>query len=86
MKQSSAKPINKVVAGGTAGTIAALLVYLAARVWHIDIPYDIALLAAGLLVAAIGAAAAYLTPPSDKDAPVPAARSRRDPIGHEERG
>jgi hypothetical protein len=81
MRQRTAKPTTKVLAGGTAGTIAALLVYLAARLWHIDVPYDVALLIAGLIVAAVGWFVAYMVPARPEDAPVPAARRRRDPIG-----
>jgi hypothetical protein len=82
MRQRSAKPTTKVAAYGITGMIATVLIYLVARYWRIDLPLDVALAAAGILVTAAGGVVAWFVPPSDADAPVPAARRRRDPIGH----
>jgi hypothetical protein len=82
MRQRTAAPTKKVAVGGVTSAVAALLVYAVATLWHLTIPPDVAMLAAGLIVGAAGWLAAYLTPASPEDAPVPAARRRRDPLGH----
>jgi hypothetical protein len=80
MRQASPKPTRKVLAGGVTSAVTALLCYAVATVWHLTIPPDVAMLAAGLIVGAAGWLAAYITPAAPEDAPVPAARRRRDPI------
>jgi hypothetical protein len=82
MRQASPKPTRKVLAGGTAALVATLISYAAARLWHVALPPDVAAAAAGLLVTIVGALVAYLVPPAVEDAPVPAARRRRDPLSH----
>jgi hypothetical protein len=80
MRQHTLAPTRKVAAGGLAALLATLLTYAAARLWHVDLPPDVAAAAAGLLVTIVGAVAAYAVPPAVEDAPVPAARRRRDPF------
>jgi uncharacterized membrane protein YjjB (DUF3815 family) len=82
MKQRSAKPTKKVMAGGITGLIASVLIYAALSVWHIALPTEVATALAGIVVAVVGWLAAYLTPAAPEDAPVPAARRRRDPVSH----
>jgi hypothetical protein len=82
LRQRSARPTRKVMAGGAAGMVGTILVFVAARLWHVDVPPDVAAAVAGLLVTVVGAVVAYAVPPAVEDAPVPAARRPRDPIGH----
>jgi hypothetical protein len=81
MRQRTARPTRKVAAGGVTSAVAALLVYAVATLWHLTIPPEVAMLAAGLIVGAAGWLAAYLVPAAASDAPVPAAR-HRDPMSH----
>lgn len=91
MRQRTARPTTKVMAGGVTGMVTALLIYAALSVWHIALPLEVATALAGIVVAVVGWLAAYLTPPSRRDqpvedhgrgggedTPVPAARRRRD--------
>lgn len=80
MRQRTAKPTKKVVTGGVTGLIASVLVYAVLRVWHVDLPLEVAGWIAGIVVALAGSVAAYIVPASPEDMPVPAARRRRDPI------
>jgi hypothetical protein len=82
MKQRSAKPTKKVAAYFVTGLVATALTYLVARLWHIDLPWQEAIAYAGILVTVAGGVVAWLVPPARDDEPVPAARRRRDPIGH----
>jgi hypothetical protein len=80
MKQRSLVPTKKVAAYFITGLVATALTYLVARLWHIDLPWQEAMAYAGIIVTIVGGVVAWAIPPASSDAPVPAARRRRDPI------
>jgi hypothetical protein len=75
MKQRTARPTRKVTAGMSAATVATLIAFFALRLFGVAIPADVALALATVVLGAV----MYFVPPAPEDAPVPAARRRRDP-------
>jgi ActR/RegA family two-component response regulator len=78
MRQRTNRPTRKVAAGVSAATVATLVSFFALRLFGVVVPADVALALATVVLGAV----MYLVPPAEADAPVPAARRRRDPIGH----
>jgi hypothetical protein len=78
MRQRTAKPIRKVTAGAAADAVMIVLAYTLEQGFHVALPT----LVYGACLLLVGLAVSYFTPPAVGDAPVLAARRRRDPIGH----
>lgn len=68
MNRTSAAPIRKVAAGGASGAIVTIAVWGAQAFAHTQIPPEVS--AAAVLLVSFGAA--YLTPSTTADVPVPA--------------
>jgi putative flippase GtrA len=78
MRQRTNRPIRKVAAGVSAATVATLVTFFALRLFGVNIPADVALALATVVLGTV----MYFTPPASTDEPVPAARRRRDPMSH----
>jgi hypothetical protein len=74
VRQRSAMPIRKVTAGAVADAVMILLAYALEQGFHTTLPT----LVYGACLLLVGLAVSYFTPPAPDDAPVPAARRRRD--------
>jgi hypothetical protein len=74
MRQRTARPARKVAAGVSAATVATLVTSFALRLFGVAVPADVALALATVVLGAV----MYFVPPAPEDAPVPAARRRRD--------
>jgi putative effector of murein hydrolase LrgA (UPF0299 family) len=78
MRQRSLAPTRKVAAGAVADAVMVVLGYALEQGFRTTLPLPVY----GACLLLVGLAVSYFTPPAVEDAPVPAARRRRDPIGH----
>lgn len=63
MHQASPKPTQKVVAGVSASGAAALITFVMLRLFHVDVPADVALFVASVIIGVV----MYYMPPSRRD-------------------